>query len=205
MQRRNWLAIIPAGSGARWSGPEPYQWTRVLLDGGRVPADWMPEELRQLKPKGPSRGADVTWRIASEVARPGWFMVGDAAAVLDPTSSHGVLKALLSSLTAARLIGGILSGKVSAADAAAVYQNWLSGWFANDAAQMRGFYEALGVKRVWTGTGRRPESWRNSCPSSASSLMILDDGMEICRLMYDCDYQIHPALQCTGVCATHSM
>ena len=41
-----------------------------------------------------------TWRMAERMAGAGWFIVGDAAATLDPTSSHGVLKALLSGMTA---------------------------------------------------------------------------------------------------------
>ncbi|MEW6344857.1 MAG: tryptophan 7-halogenase [Paraburkholderia sp.] len=126
--------------------PGTYQWTRVALDGTTIPADWMPAEMRHLTPNGPSRGADVTWRVAGEVAGPGWFMVGDAAAVLDPTSSHGVLKALLSGRTAAQLVGAILSGAAPPREATEVYRDWLSGWFDNDAAQMARFYAGLGVE-----------------------------------------------------------
>jgi flavin-dependent dehydrogenase len=50
------------------------------------------------------RGADVTWRIISPAAGPGFFLVGDAVAVLDPASSHGVLKALMTGMMAAHLI-----------------------------------------------------------------------------------------------------
>ena len=140
--------MIGDPSGWLWTAmvwPGTYQWTRVALDGDKIPADWMPEALRHLTPKGPSRGADVTWRMAEQAARPGWFMVGDAAAVLDPTSSHGVLKALLSGITAAHLIAAVLAGTASAPDAAEVYHDWLAGWFANDAAQLSKFYAELGV------------------------------------------------------------
>ncbi|MEO6935157.1 MAG: tryptophan 7-halogenase [Collimonas sp.] len=135
-------------SGWLWTAmvwPGTYQWTKVALDGCKTAPGWMPEELRHLTPKGPSRGADVTWRIASETARPGWFMVGDAAAVLDPTSSHGVLKALMSGMTAAQLIGAVLAGSASPAEAAGLYHDWLAGWFANDAAQLAQFYGQLGI------------------------------------------------------------
>jgi flavin-dependent dehydrogenase len=126
--------------------PGTYQWTRIALDGTTIPADWMPVEMRHLTPLGPSRGADVTWRVAGEVAGPGWFMVGDAAAVLDPTSSHGVLKALLSGSTAAQLACAILGGVAPPTEAIEVYRDWLSGWFDNDAAQMARFYAELGVQ-----------------------------------------------------------
>jgi flavin-dependent dehydrogenase len=83
--------------------------------------------------------------MASEVARSRWFIVGDAAAILDPTSSHGVLKALLSGITAGHLIAAVLAGTVPAAEAATVYHEWLAGWFAKDAAKLSGFYRELGV------------------------------------------------------------
>lgn len=135
-------------SGWLWTAmvrPGTYQWTRVSLDGSRIPADWMPEAMRHLTPEGASRGADVTWRIASETARPGWFMVGDAAAVLDPSSSHGVLKGLLSGITAAHLIDAVLVDGASASEAAEAYHDWLAGWFASDVQQLARFYAELGV------------------------------------------------------------
>lgn len=135
-------------SGWIWTAmvqPGRYQWTRVSLDGEKIAAGWMPDELRHLVPQGRPRGADVTWRIAADVARPGWFMVGDAAAMLDPTSSHGVLKAILSGVTAAHLIAAVLDEKVSSDDAAQAYRDWLANGFAIDAAQLTHFYRLLGV------------------------------------------------------------
>ncbi|WP_321817271.1 MULTISPECIES: NAD(P)/FAD-dependent oxidoreductase [unclassified Paraburkholderia] len=141
--------ITADASGWLWTAlvrPGVYQWTRVSLNGSRIPSDWMPETLRHLAPMGGSRGADVTWRIASEVARPGWLMVGDAAAVLDPASSHGVLKALLSGITAAHLIKAVLVDGACADEAAGAYHDWLSGWFASDVQQLAGFYAELGIE-----------------------------------------------------------
>ncbi|MFM0335991.1 NAD(P)/FAD-dependent oxidoreductase [Paraburkholderia fungorum] len=135
-------------SGWIWTAmlrPGTYQWMRVSLNGEKLPADWVPDELRHLAPQGRSRGADVTWRIAGDVARPGWFMVGDAAAVLDPASSHGVLKAILSGVTAAHLIAAVLADKASADAAAHAYHDWLADWFSTDAAQLARFYRDLGV------------------------------------------------------------
>jgi flavin-dependent dehydrogenase len=74
--------------------------------------------------------------MATETARPGWFMVGDSAATLDPTSSHGVLKALMSGMMAGHLIAGVLDGMAPAEEAAMAYHAWmpagfgrmLSGW-----------------------------------------------------------------------------
>ena len=131
-----WTAMVRAGT---------YQWTRLVFDGIEPDSGWMPEEFQGLTPLGRSRGADVTWRIADEVARPGWFMVGDAAATLDPTSSHGVLKAIMSGMMAGHLIAAILRGVAPAEEAAAAYRDWCAGWFAADAAKLSQFYRELGV------------------------------------------------------------
>ena len=131
-----WTAMVRANT---------YQWTRLAFDGIESDAGWVPEELRRLVPLGRSRGADVTWRIADEVARPGWFMVGDAAAMLDPTSSHGVLKAIMSGMMAGHLIAAVLRGAAPAEGAAAAYHDWCAGWFAADAAKLLQFYRELGV------------------------------------------------------------
>lgn len=122
-----------------------YQWTRLSFEGIEPDAGWMPQEFRQLKPLGRSRGADVTWRIADEVARPGWFMVGDAGAMLDPTSSRGVLKAIMSGMMAGHLIAAVLRGAAPAEEAAAAYNDWCAGWFAADAARLSQFYGELGI------------------------------------------------------------
>ena len=53
----------------------------------------------------------MTWRMADSAAGSGWYMVGDAAAILDPTSSRGVLKALMTGVMAGHLIAGVLHGR----------------------------------------------------------------------------------------------
>jgi flavin-dependent dehydrogenase len=115
----------------------------VTFNGERTPADWLPAEFSGMARRGPARGADVTWRIAERVADAGWFMVGDAAAILDPASSHGVLKALMSGMMAGQLITAIVRKGAPEREAAAVYQAWLAGWFATDAARLTEFYRQL--------------------------------------------------------------
>lgn len=139
-------ALVGDSQGWTWTArvrPGKYQWTR--LDFGALPdADWLPGEFRGLTPVGRSRGADVTWRMAAEVARPSWFMVGDAAAVLDPTASHGVLKALMTGMMAGHLIAGVLGGNAPADEAAAAYHAWIAGWFEADVVKLAEFYRTLG-------------------------------------------------------------
>jgi flavin-dependent dehydrogenase len=142
-------ALVGDANGWVWTariGASLYQWIRVTTIDDRPDAAWLPDELCGLVPFGPTRGADVTWRIAERVASGNWFMVGEAAAVLDPTSSHGVLKAMLSGIAAAHLIDGVMAGKLPPTDAAAVYQSWLKGWFTNDAARLFAFYRDIGMR-----------------------------------------------------------
>ena len=139
-------ALTGDSAGWVWTAkvrPNTYQWTRLLFGGGKPDPDWRPREFLHLAPAGPPRGADVTWRLSDEVARPGWFMVGDAAAMLDPASSHGVLRAITSGIMAAHLAAAVLQRRAPAGEAAAAYQNWLSGWFNADAAQLARFYRDL--------------------------------------------------------------
>lgn len=140
-------APLIAGDASGWTWTARvrdgiYQWTRLSF-GSRPGADWMPDEFRQLRPRARSRGADVTWRMAEEPARPGWFMVGDAAATLDPTSAHGVLKAIMSGMAAGHLIAGVLGGKLPRDKTAAVYRQWLVEWFEKDVHELSRFYRAL--------------------------------------------------------------
>jgi flavin-dependent dehydrogenase len=139
-------SLVGDASGWTWTAlvrPKLYQWTRVSF-GSQPRSDWIPQQLLGLKPRALSRGADVTWRMAKETAGPGWFMVGDAAAMLDPTSSHGVMKAIMTGMMAGHLIAATLDGRAPAMAAAAAYHEWLAGWFCADAANLARFYRALG-------------------------------------------------------------
>jgi flavin-dependent dehydrogenase len=97
-------------TGWTWSArvePGVYGWVRLDL-GDASAGDPAPEVLRHLTRRGRPRGADVTWRLSDAAAGLGWFIVGDAAAVLDPSSSHGVLKAIMSGMMAGHLAAGVL-------------------------------------------------------------------------------------------------
>ncbi|MBV9774604.1 MAG: tryptophan 7-halogenase [Gemmatimonadetes bacterium] len=142
-------ALVADVEGWTWTArvkPRLYQWTRVAFNGERTAADWLPDEFAGMTRRGPARGADVTWRMAERVADADWFMVGDAAATLDPTSSHGVLRALTSGMMAGHLATAIVQERAPAHEAAAVYHGWLADWFAADAARLGEFYRRLNVE-----------------------------------------------------------
>jgi flavin-dependent dehydrogenase len=124
-------------------GPLRYQWTRLDLRAGHPVTEWRPTEFTGLTDLGRVRGADVTWRMAERVAGGGYFLVGDAAAVLDPTSSHGVLRALMSGMMAGHLASQVVRDEMSDAVAVDHYQRWLTDWFRHDLTSMRRWYGEL--------------------------------------------------------------
>jgi flavin-dependent dehydrogenase len=119
--------------------PDRFQWTRVTGTSHIPEPQWLPDCLKDLDAE-PSRGADVTWRVAQTVAGPGWFLAGDAAAVLDPSSSHGMLHAVMMGMTAAHLIVRRLLHGASMEACVTAYQEWLFAWFRHDAREMRRTY-----------------------------------------------------------------
>jgi flavin-dependent dehydrogenase len=128
--REGWTWIAQVQDGV-------YQWTRT--DGDRVPP-----ELDGLRPRGRIRGADATWRMVIKSAGAGYFLVGDSAAVLDPASSHGVLKAITSGMMAAHLITQVLHRDLPEDEAILCYRHWLSNWFHHDVAKLAGLYSIFG-------------------------------------------------------------
>src|SRR6266568_496170 len=126
----SWIAQIESGL---------YSWTR-LCSGVPTQKLQPPAALARFRQVSRVRGADVTWRCLGQSAGPGYFIVGDAATVLDPASSHGVLRALMSGMFAAFLIHRTLKGATPAADAERHYSSWMWRWFRHDAANLASFY-----------------------------------------------------------------
>lgn len=128
-----------------------YQWTRLSLHSGSDDS-WSddavqrPAELQELTPTGHTCGADVTWRCVSAPAGPGYFLCGDAAAVLDPASSHGVLKAVMSGIYAGHLIEQVSSNLKSETAAATEYSDWLTRWFRHDVDALKQHYSSMGMR-----------------------------------------------------------
>jgi flavin-dependent dehydrogenase len=85
-------------------------------------------------------GADVTWRIVDEPAGLGYFIVGDAAAVVDPSSSHGVLRALMSGMMASHTILRIVHDRIPSPYAVNGYNDWISKWFFYDVDRLKELY-----------------------------------------------------------------
>jgi flavin-dependent dehydrogenase len=115
-----------------------FQW--ILLRHGqcRSGPQSLPDWLMELGEEQPSRGADVTWRFVPECAGRRYFLVGDACSVIDPSASHGIIKALSSGILAANCIHKILQGEFADQDKiASGYIAWQWKWFQRDALRLR--------------------------------------------------------------------
>jgi flavin-dependent dehydrogenase len=161
--------IVADAEGWTWTArvrPNLYQWTRLVLTekSNQKPIHhWLPPEFAEMKPVGSVKSVDVTWRMVQNAAGPGYFITGDAAAALDPASSHGVLKALMSGMMAAHLVVKSMGSNIQPAaqieqisEATEVeahriktYQKWLESWFLNDADRLRQLYAPFPCTSSW--------------------------------------------------------
>jgi flavin-dependent dehydrogenase len=130
--------------------PGLYQWTRLRFGGG-------PSAAPAGEPAGKTRSTDVTWRFVPRCAGPGYFLVGDAAAVLDPASSHGVLRALMTGMRAGQL--------AAAGGGAAAYCGWLREWVKHDIDALSALYASLQPATTDSANGYDPKRlWGVSPP-----------------------------------------
>lgn len=81
-------------------------------------------------------GVNMTWRVADAPAGPGYFLLGDAGTMLDPSSSHGVLRAVMSSMQAIHLIAMIRTRRLNEVAAHQIYTDWIKDWFETDAQML---------------------------------------------------------------------
>lgn len=132
-----WTWIAPIGGGQCC-------WVRVTTPLCSAPPSWLPDELRGGRAAF-SAHADVTWRIAAQTAGAGWFICGDAALLLDPSSSHGVLRGLMTGIAAGRAAVAVSGANGAACRISDGYHEWLRDWFRYDAKQMSEQYRSVGL------------------------------------------------------------
>ena len=133
-----WTWIAPLG-GRRW------HWTGLSFAGRRMPSDWVPARLARLAPCGPSRGADATWRLVRSAAGPGWLAVGDAAGVLDPAASHGVLRALYSGAMAGKAAAEGCARPGGEAEQSHAYDRWFRAGLLREERLLQSAYGSAAI------------------------------------------------------------
>jgi flavin-dependent dehydrogenase len=150
-------AIVADNDGWTWTARvhnQIYQWTKLCFEKKHVDPDYLPPEFRgrDMEPISEIRGADVTWRIVRESANEGYFITGDAAFVLDPLSSHGVLKALMSGMMAAHLLDKLLIEGENVDHVSQVYRRWVSNWYEHDISHLIDLYKRHPWSPSWVNT-----------------------------------------------------
>ena len=135
--------LVADRDGWYWTarlGHDLHHWTRLCFPQTSVLRMVPPPWFELLQASGPIRGADVTWRLCSEPAGEGYVVVGDAASVLDPAASHGVLKALMSGIMAAHAVLEEASRPLNQEDIWMQYRQWMQDGFRRDLVNMHELY-----------------------------------------------------------------
>lgn len=135
-----WIAAVGSGRShwaqLSWTGSTPERCAPPALPG---------ESCMQQ----PVRTADVSWRILERVAGPGFFAAGDSAAVLDPASSHGVLRAIMSGMMVGHSAQCALQHPRRSIAVAQRYDAWMRSWFLSDVEHLQELYRSHPVPPVW--------------------------------------------------------
>ncbi|MCX4177746.1 MULTISPECIES: NAD(P)/FAD-dependent oxidoreductase [Paraburkholderia] len=140
-----WPHLSGDTTGWWWSArisPTRLAWARLTWSKSQLAK---PDPIADLLDDGPALGADVTWKRLPMPAGHHYFVCGDAAAVLDPTSSHGVLKAVMSGMMAAYQANAVFVG-LSPHEGAVRYARWVEAWWEKDVAHLNALYRQLGTE-----------------------------------------------------------
>ncbi|BBM82152.1 NAD(P)/FAD-dependent oxidoreductase [Candidatus Uabimicrobium amorphum] len=113
--------------------PQLYQWTYLPWKSSASNSSYVTRGQK----------SDVTWRKMHRAAGRGYFAGGDAAFTLDPSSSHGVLKALMSGIMCGYLIQNIALRRIGEDDAIDYYNNWIAAWCETDVGHLQDLYRKM--------------------------------------------------------------
>lgn len=126
-----------------------YAWARLRYDGTLDSPTFASKAFSTLGETDRRKTSDVTWRSVQCPATSGYFCLGDAACVLDPLSSHGVLRAVMSAIMAVHCIALQRSARKRSKNPYTIYSHWLDQWYQNDLVSLREFYASI----------RKPPEW----------------------------------------------
>ena len=106
-----------------------WDWLAPLGDGRCA---WV-----KLRSASDGDGTDYAWRIFRECAGAGYFLLGDAACLMDPSAANGVLRALMSGIHVVHLIASASREGANPQDAVAEYKRWIAEMFDGSYAAWR--------------------------------------------------------------------
>ncbi len=124
-------------------------WTRLNLIGDLPEREWVPEQWANHTGATRPRRANVTWRRCQRVAGDGYFICGDAASVVDPASSHGVLNAIMSGMLAGQYAAQASRDPRLSETARRAYEAWMFSRMNADFSELAKRYAALPCLPDW--------------------------------------------------------
>jgi flavin-dependent dehydrogenase len=144
-------SIVADPQGWTWTAqirPQLYQWTRLAFQEESLNKEWMPSSFEGLTPQRLGK-ADVTWRKIMQPAGLGYFIAGDAFSILDPASSHGVLKAMMSGMMAGYLVVQVIKNRYPQEETIRHYHQWMHHGFEHDIEKLKSLYKILPNPPAW--------------------------------------------------------
>ena len=127
-------------------------WTRLNLTGRLPQREWVPEQWEGYAGATRPRRANVTWRRCQKVAGPGYFICGDAAWVIDPASSHGVLNAIMSGMLAGHYAAQASRAPQLSDSVMFAYEAWIFNRMNADFRELSKRYATLPRVPEWVGS-----------------------------------------------------
>lgn len=104
-----------------------------------------------------SKSFETGWSITRNTQFENLYLVGDALMTFDPTSSKGILKAVMSGIYAAYLLACIKTGQLEKQQAMACYQEWGTDFFKKELAGIKQLLPVEMAAHVFTkGKNRSP-------------------------------------------------
>ena len=131
----NWVALV---------ADNLYQWTRLSFNGEKPSLSALPDKLKKLSLMGKLKCSDVSWRMVKQPAGQGYFITGDASVIMDPASSHGLLRALMTGIKSADLIANVIYQTCDENVAIHEYTRWLQEWCFHDLQSLHKLYLDIG-------------------------------------------------------------
>ncbi len=141
---------------SRVEEPDLYQFTRMAFKPLANYRGWMPPEFVEAKMEviGATRGADMTWRIVSQPAGPGYFMVGDAVRRNDPMTNRGFELALVDSFKVALLLSAWRRGEIDEEQMTQTYVSEVKDYYLKGLTQSYQFLKGHPRAPLWLKKGQ---------------------------------------------------
>jgi 2-polyprenyl-6-methoxyphenol hydroxylase-like FAD-dependent oxidoreductase len=140
-------SFISEKSGFSWYAPEnpqKWSWTRLRKTSSRN-MDLCSLFSGTPGVLGKMYFHNVRWRSFDVVAANSTFLIGDAAAVLDPGTGQGILLACWSAINAVDTIVQTLGGGITRAAASKTYNDWFNGFYHHRRKALEQHYSELGI------------------------------------------------------------